>query len=111
MKSVDQITTEIDESTLNRKVTDQIQMGLFLDPEKAKKDAHESVKKIVARIEKEVPGNQLKDLSLHYASTTFFAAGVDMFKGSFITHMFPMMEAASQVIHPPEELGLPGQGY
>ncbi|MBT6612687.1 MAG: hypothetical protein HOB38_11330, partial [Deltaproteobacteria bacterium] len=107
VKSVDKMTTEIDESIWERKVTDQIQMGLFGDPEKAKEKANESVKKIVARIEKEVPGNQLKDLALHYASTTFFAAGVSMFEGNFITHMFPIMEAVSKVIHPPEELGVP----
>ncbi len=104
--SVDRITTEIDETTLNRKVTDQIQMGLFGDPEQANKKAKESVKKLVARLEKEVPGNELKDLALHYASTTFFAAGVDMFEGNFITHMFPIMKASSKVIHPPQELGV-----
>ena len=107
VKSVDKMTTEIDESIWERKVTDQIQMGLFGDPEKAKEKANESVKKIVARIEKEVPGNQLKDLALHYASTTFFAAGVSMFEGNFITHMFPIMEAVSKVIHPPDYLGVP----
>jgi epoxyqueuosine reductase len=107
VKSVDRMTTEIDESKLNRKVTDQIQMGLFADPEAAGKKAKESVKKIVARIEKDASGNELKDLALHYASTTFFAAGVSMFEGNFITHMFPIMKAVSKVIHPPDELGVP----
>ena len=107
VKSVDRITTEIDESAWQRKVTDQIQMGLFGNPEQAKKDAKKAVKKIVERITNDVPGNQLKDLALHYASTTFFAGGVSNFEGNFITHMFAIMKAASKVIHPPEELGVP----
>ncbi len=107
VKSVDCITTEIDESVLERKVTDQILNSLFGNPEKAKADAGKAVEKITERIKNDIPGNQLKDLALHYASTTFFAAGVSMFEGNMIMHMQQIKEAASKVIHPPEEMGLP----
>ena len=107
VKSVDRITTEIDESALKRKVTDKIQMGLLGDPEQAGKNAKKAVQKIVDRIRNENPGNQLKDLALHYASTTFFAAGVSNFEGNFITHMIPIFKATRKVIHPPKELGVP----
>ncbi len=107
VKSVDRITTEIDESTFQRKVTDMIQMRLFTEPKKAQADAKEAGEKIVERIKNDVPGNQLKDLALHYASTTFFAGGVSMFEGNMIMHMMQIMDAASKVIHPPQEMGLP----
>ena len=107
VKSVDRVTTEIDESAWDRKVTDKIQTGLYGDREAAKKAAEKGVEKLTERLRNEVPGNQLKDIALHYASTTFFAAGVSMFEADFIMHAVPMIKAARKVIHPPEELGVP----
>jgi epoxyqueuosine reductase len=106
VKSVERITTPIDEAAWSRKVTDLTQKRLLGEPEIAKANAKLAVEKITDRIRKELPGHQLKDLALHYAATSFFAAGVSKFEGNFIMHFRPMMQAALQVIHPPQELGV-----
>ncbi len=107
VKSVDTITTETDDATLERKTTDQIQIGLFTPTEQDRKNAENGMAKLVGRIKDNVPGNSLKDFALHYASMTYFAGGVSMFKHNLITEMFNIHKSVSKLIHPPDELGVP----
>ena len=86
VKSVERITAPIGDSAWSRKVTTLFQTRLLEEPEIAKAKPELMVEKIANHIRKGLPGNQLKDLALHYTSTSFSAAGVSKFEGNFITH-------------------------
>jgi epoxyqueuosine reductase len=107
VQSVDRITTEVDASTWERKVVDKILMMLGPENEEAKAQLEEARKRMLEKMRNNEPGGRLQDFALHYASETYFAAGIDMFTAGFITNMFDVRAAVSKLIHPPDELGVP----
>jgi reductive dehalogenase len=106
VRSVGRITTPVDASTWERKRIDRIMMNMGSRREGAR-DRAAPGKRIIERMKNDEPGSRLQDFALHYASETYFAAGVDMFSGGFILKLLDIRAAISTLIHPPEELGVP----
>jgi reductive dehalogenase len=107
VKSVNRITTPVDASTWERKSTDKIMMMLGPQNEEAKARLKVARKRMLEKMRNHEPGSRLQDFALHYASETYFAAGVDMFTAGFITKLLEIRAIVSTLIHPPEELGVP----
>ena len=109
VKSVDRITTPVDASIWERKTTDKFMM-LILDPDenqKAKARLEKARERMLKKMRNQEPGSRLQDFALHYASETYFAAGIDLFNAGFITKLLEIRAIVSTLIHPPEELGVP----
>lgn len=107
VKSVDRITTQVDLSVWQRKTTDRI-MKMVFGPDQPEMAARleKSRPKMIQRMKDEVPGHRLQDFALHYASETYFAAGVDLFKAGMILEFLNIRKTVGALIHPPEELGM-----
>ena len=87
VKSVDRITTPVDASIWERKTTDKFMM-LILDPdenEKAKVRLEKARKRMLKKMRNQEPGSRLQDFALHYASETYFAAGIDLFNVAVVS--------------------------
>lgn len=107
VKSVDKITTPVDVSTWERKTTDKIQMMLGPDREESVAKEETARRRMIDRMRNNEPGSRLQDFALHYASETYFAAGVDAFKVGFIFEFLNIHKSLGKLIHPPKELGVP----
>jgi len=77
--SVDKITTPVDIAKWERKTTDKIQWMLGPEREEGLAKLKPAREKMLDKMRSNVPGSRLQDFALHYASETFFAAGVDVF--------------------------------
>lgn len=107
VNSVDKITTPVDVSTWERKTTDMIQMMLGPYNEEAAAMLEKARVRMLEKIRSNAPGSRIQDFALHYASETYFAAGLDIFTAGFILEFFKIREIVGTLIHPPDELGVP----
>jgi reductive dehalogenase len=107
VKSVDRITTPVDTATWERPSTNKILMMLGPDREKSAAKEKSARQRMIDKMRNNEPGSRLQDFALHYASETYFAAGVDAFNVGFILEFLNIHKAVGTLIHPPEELGLP----
>jgi reductive dehalogenase len=108
VKSVDKITTPVDASRWERKTTDAIQAGfLAATLEDVKAEHARTRERMINKMRNHEPGSRLQDFALHYASETYFAAGVDAFTNSFKPEFLQIREILKTLIHPPEEIGIP----
>ena len=106
VKSVDQITTPVDVSAWERTKTNKILMMLGPEREESLARKKPARRRMIEKMLNNEPGNRLQDFALHYASETYFAAGVDMFNVGFILEFLNIHKAVGSLIHPPEELGV-----
>ena len=108
VKSVDQITVPIDASEIEKPTTNMIIMSIMRrleDPESPTQRNN-----IIKKIKSGAPGFSLQDVSLEFASQTYWQAGIDI-DGDIIRGFRKLREIIDDQVHTPEELGVePWQG-
>ena len=107
VKSVDKITTPVDMSKWEQTKTHKILMMLGPERDQGLALEKKARQRMVEKMINNEPGARLQDFALHYASETYFATGIDIFNVSFIAEFFKIQEAVRNLIHTPEELGVP----
>jgi hypothetical protein len=90
-------------SELQQPKTNMIMMGLMRRLENPNEHTHRST--LVNKIKNGVPGFSLPDVSLEFASQTYFQAGIDI-DGKMINGFRKLREIIDDQVHTPEELGL-----
>jgi epoxyqueuosine reductase len=103
VKSTDRITVETDASTIEKPTTHMIIMSVMKrlsDP-----DAPSQRKNMINRIKNKTPGYELPDVSLLFASQSFWQAGIDI-DGLPISGFQQLREIIDDQLHTPEELGV-----
>ncbi len=103
VKSVDRITVETNPSEIQQPTTNMIMMGLMRRLENPYEHTHRTT--LVNKIKNGVPGFGLPDVSLEFASQTYFQAGIDI-DGKMINGFRKLRELIDDQVHTPEELGL-----
>jgi reductive dehalogenase len=108
VKSVDRITVETNASEIQKPTTNMIMMGLMRRAQN--QDQPRQRASLVKKIKNGTPGFSLPDVSLEFASQTFWQSGVDI-DGGVIRGFRKLREVISGQVHTPQELGVePWQG-
>jgi reductive dehalogenase len=104
VKSTDGFTVPTDASIMEKPTTHIIVMKLM---EKMQSDVEVPGQRpsLVKKIKSGAPGFSLPDVSLEFASQTYFQSGVDI-DGNIIMGFGPLREIISGQVHTPEELGV-----
>ena len=103
VKSTDRITVETDASRIEKPTTHMIIMSVMKrmsDP-----DAPSQRKNMIRRIKNKIPGYELPDVSLVFASQSFWQAGINI-DGLPISGYQQLREIIDDQLHTPEELGV-----
>ena len=108
VKSVDTITTEMDDSLIKKQ--DKVKNFSRDDGKKTrtKPTREEIIKHVVKGIKKDIPGRTLPDLALHYAANTYMHFTI----GSLGDPKFNILPGIGEIqntwkLHPPQSLDLP----
>jgi reductive dehalogenase len=108
VRSVDKITVPTDASEIEKPTTHMIIMGIMRrleDPETPTQRNN-----LIKKIKSDAPGFSLPDVSLEFASQTYFQSGIDI-DGDIIGGFRKLREIIDDQVHTPEELGVdPWQG-
>ena len=104
VKSVDKITVETNASAIEKPTTHIIVMKLM---ERMQGDAEIPGQRpaLIKKIKSGAPGFSLPEVSLQFASQTYFQSGVDI-DGNIIMGFAPLREIIAGQVHTPEELGV-----
>ena len=108
VKSVEQITTETDD-TRHVKPDMHFLMSLALVENEQAQAKIDQSKEVVARmVRDQVPGKSVRDLALHYAANTYHSSTIGSLGDPVFTD-FPGLRKIqnSWKLHPPQSLGLP----
>ena len=103
VKSRDRIAVETDASSIEKPTTNLMEMSVMYrmsDP-----DAPSQRKNMIKRIKNKTPGYSLPDVSLLFASQSFWQAGVDI-DGLSIQGYQELRKIIDDQLHTPEELGV-----
>jgi len=105
VKSVDTITVQTDADAIRKPVSNMILKGVMGKPELLRQ--REGLSK---KVKNGAPGYSLTDVSLEFASQTYFQSGVSL-DGELINSYRGLRKIISQQVHSPEEFGVdPWQG-
>jgi reductive dehalogenase len=108
VKTVDEITTETDDSRLEKPKFHAIAHGALFEPERLEENAEKSKEFVATGIKEDIAGRSLPDLALHYAANTYMHFTV----GSLGDPYFNVAPGIGEIgsswkLHPPQSLGLP----
>lgn len=108
VKSVDEITTETDDSRFKKANLHSVIHGLLFESERIQEQMEASRGYVAKGIKENMPGRTLPDLALHYAAATYMHTTVGSLGDPYINYM-PGIEEISEKwkLHPPQSLGLP----
>jgi len=106
VKSVDRMTTETDDSVAVHPRRNLMVAGFLKEQERHQELAGKGRARLTENIKNNVPGWQLKDVALLFASGTYFAGGATL-DGKYYDGIERIAEIVSVQIHPPDELGVP----
>ncbi|MBW2141813.1 MAG: reductive dehalogenase [Deltaproteobacteria bacterium] len=104
VKSVDRITVETNASEIQKPTINMIMMSLMRRGQNP--DQPRQRDGLVNKISNGTPGFSLPDVSLEFASQTFFQSGVNV-DGGLISGFRKIREVISDQVHTPQELGVP----
>lgn len=107
VKSVERMTTETDDSLATKRHSMPI-FGVvqFKDHEEYLALAAKGYAKLRENVINRVPGWRIQDISLIFASGTYFAGGYTL-DGNYYDGMEKIAKIVSVQIHPPDKLGVP----
>ncbi len=103
VKSADQITVPTDASEIEKPTTHMIIMSIMRRLEDP--DAPRQRDNLVKKIKNGEPGFRLPEVSLEFASQTYFQCGIDI-DGGLISGFSGLREIIDDQVHTPEELGV-----
>ena len=108
VKTVDNITTETDESRHAKPDMDAIMHFGLIEGEESQRRIEKSKAVVADMVRNQVPGKSLRDLALHYAANTYQSFTVGSLGDPFFNE-FPGIRKIqrSWKLHPPQQLGLP----
>ena len=108
VNSVDRITVETNPPEIQKPTTNMIMTRLRRKQENPNEPVQRNA--LIKKIKSGVPGFSLPEVSLEFASQTYFQAGVDI-DSRMINGFRKLREIIAGQVHTPEELGLePWQG-
>lgn len=108
VNSVDRITVETNPPEIQKPTTNMIMTRLMRKQENPNEPVQRDA--LIKKIKSGVAGFSLPEVSLEFASQTYFQAGVDI-DGRMINGFRKLREIIAGQVHTPEELGLePWQG-
>jgi epoxyqueuosine reductase len=109
VKTVDQITTEINPDIMEKPGLHYIIYGVAMMPDEEVNEWNDQAKTHVKEgIVNNIPGRTLPDLALHYACHAYMTAGsIGSFDSPRIVKTEAHKELLSYNLHPPQDIGLP----
>lgn len=108
VKTVDNITTEIDESKRSEPGHNLLVDMFVAQREKLNQLLEQSKKNVTRAIEKNTPGKSLRDLALHYATNSYMSSSVGSLGDPYFDTQPGIQEMQdSWKLHPPQTLGQP----
>lgn len=107
VKTVDELTTQTDDTRHTKPDLDLIMHMAFLERETSEKAIEKSKTVVAKAVNKNVPGKSLRDLALHYSANTY----MHFTMGSLGDPAFNIMPGLQEIqnswkLHPPQTLGL-----
>jgi reductive dehalogenase len=108
VKTVDEITTETDDSRLDRPEYHAIAHGALFEADRIGENAVNSQTFVARGITENIPGRSLPDLALHYAANTYMHFTVGSLGDPYLNVSPGIGEISSTwKLHPPQSLDLP----
>ncbi|MEW6186639.1 MAG: reductive dehalogenase [Thermodesulfobacteriota bacterium] len=106
VKSVEKMTTETDDSIVKKPGLPLFAQLQFENHDEFVALCEKGKNRLVDHIKNNVPGWQIQDVSLIFASGTYFAGGYTL-DGNYFNGMERISKIVSTQIHPPQKLGVP----
>jgi reductive dehalogenase len=106
VKSVDKMTTETDDAVSERPATIPTLVYYTTDMENYLKRKAKGRARMIENINNNIPGWQIQDIALMYASRTYLASGQNK-TGTFSDGQERIAEIVASLIVTPDELGVP----
>lgn len=103
VKSVDKITVQTDASEIEKPTTNMIIMAIMRRLEDPETPTQRNT--LIKKIKSGTPGFSLPDVSLEFASQTYFQSGIDI-DGNVIQGFREIRAKIDDQVHTPEELGV-----
>jgi len=108
VKTVNQITTETDETRHSKPDMDSIMYNGLIEAEESQRRIEKSKEVVAEAIRNSTPGKSVRDLALHYAANTYQSFTVGSLGDPYFNPQPGIQKIReSWKLHPPQTIGLP----